>query len=85
MLTEAQAIEFLKKVMPFTYIDLPEDQAKVIRDRIAAEKLEPVDHGMSLHCWSNDYIVDGQRYQLIGEIGKDDDPMVCMVKPTFVD
>jgi hypothetical protein len=84
-MTKEQAIKFIKDLMPFTYIDLPEDQAKVIRDRITTEKLEPIDHGLSLHCWSTDYMVDGQRYQLIGELGKHDDPMVCLVKRTFVD
>lgn len=80
-----KAKELIRKIMPWKYIDIPEDQAQVIRARVEAEKLEPIAEGTSLHAWNVDYMVDGIRYQLIGMFGSHEPPAVVRMERRFVD
>lgn len=83
--TRKMALELIKQITPWKYTDIPEPEAQAIRDRVEAEKLQPIDEGMSLHAWNADYMIDGIRYQLIGELGSHTPPDVMKMERWFVD
>ncbi len=83
--TREEALKILKEIMPWKYTDLPEAEGTAIRARIEAEKIEPIDEGMSLHAWNVDYMIDGVRYQLIGELGSHEPPTVMKMEHWLVD
>lgn len=80
-LTKKQIREIAKRVMPTRHEELPADQQAAFLKRIKDERIESVDQSHSLHCWSEDFLIDGQKYQVIGELGNDDPPTVYKVVP----
>lgn len=84
-LTKDEAIALLRKVMPFKYTDIGEEGAKRILSIIEQQQLKPIDEGLSLHAWSADYIIDGQRYQVFGELGHHQPSSVMIVEQWLVD
>lgn len=68
-------------VLPDEYIDLSAEDARIILERVKREHLSPVNTGDSLHCWNEDFIIDGAYYTIVGEISSDADPIVQLVKP----
>lgn len=81
-ITPEQARDLLRKVCPFTYTELSADEAHQVLVHIDSEQLKPSAEGMSLHCWSQDYLFGGKHYQVIGELGSSALPSVMLVTPT---
>lgn len=84
-LTKERAIALLRKAMPYKYTDIGDEGAKRILKIIEEQNLKPIDEGLSLHAWSADYIIDGQRYQVFGELGQREPSSVMIVEEWLVD
>lgn len=75
--------EIMAHVCPYTYTDVPHPQSQEILTRIVQDGLVPCDEGSSLHCWSKDYVIDGNKYQILGAIDDlDDEVSVTLVTPS---
>lgn len=70
-ITDQQAIQLLKKIMPHgTVIKSTSDQAEIMdMYRQARETGLYVGGGSSLHCWDEQYAINGVRHHFIGIIG----------------
>ncbi len=79
--TPEELQKMLRDVLPDNHIDLTEEHASGILTRIKQEHLTPVDSGHSLHCWNEDYVIDGGYYSVVGEIGNNSPPIVQLVQP----
>jgi hypothetical protein len=80
-LTTEQIRELLRKICPVTYVDLDKNEAQVIIDRIDRNKIKPFKKSTSLHCWSADYMIDDNHYQISGEFSDPSTQTVMLVRP----
>jgi hypothetical protein len=79
--TPEQLREIVNTVCPEVRISLTPDHAEGIIKRIKREYLTPFDDGHSLHCWNQEYMIDGGHYSLTGEIANPFPFAVELVQP----
>jgi len=67
-LTVEEAIDLLKKAFTRKMTQLTAEQSAVVWEMIQARQIEPVRDGLSLHCASLTYVIDGVEYEALWEL-----------------
>lgn len=81
-----KSLNFLRRVLgEFHFPELDVEASSAIWERIKDEGLSPLNSGVSLHLHNDNYLIDGEEYQVLFEISGNSSGPVAIGKKTSYD